>query len=447
MPSAYDNLLNDYFATTGINLGATFGGHTDLYRRAVGGGSNDPWNPSTSVYDVASPQRGMKHFSNVESVFTREYSGLRDLATMYTGRRYLANASETSNAQLEQFLADSDKFRAEVDAFTIASSEEATKFAEMQTQMDALKNAIPGSASKSSSLGAYSQAAKKQMQQTNAMIQRLKGAKAPQTQELTTTFKDPITGRDLDFSAEFDQSDILGKDFGSTVRNMVTKDFQTLTADIKSELAAGIKDAYGGFGLDDMAEWGAVLDQYSHRLDDPAYNHSYLEVGDSGYTYAQLQQASDARSIYGRLDEFAESRALAEMSGTTEGYTMYRQEGGGMAGVYSTGSQAFLDADRNAILEGMISDTTTRLTEQKYKDIDAVRAEFDRRKTMAQSLSADMSRRNELNKLRAEQLSESERQYTQMLAQQQQEYAQTMGQYGASLTDSGGITFTDTRPV
>lgn len=447
MPSAYDNLLNDYFATTGINLGATFGGHEDLYRRAVGGGSNDPWNASTSVYGVANPGGRGKHYSNVESVFVNEYSGLRDLATMYTGRRYLADASETSNTQLEQFLADSDKFRAEVDAFSIASSEESTKFTEMQTQMDALKNAIPGAASKSSSLGAYSQAAKKQMEQTNSMIQRLKGAKAPQAQEIVTTFKDPITGRDLDFSAEFDESDILSDDFASTVRNMVTKDFNTLTADIKSELATGIKDAYGGFGIEDMNEWGAVLNQYSSYLTNPDYQGSPMEVADSGYTYAQLGQADQARQIYGRLDEFAESRALAEMSGTTEGYTKSRIEGRGYANVFSTGSQAFLDADRNAILEGMIGDTTTRLTEQKYKDMDAVRAEFDRRKSVAQSLSSDMSRRNELNKLRAEQLSESERQYTQMLAQQQQEYAQTMGQYGASLTDSGGITFTDTRPV
>lgn len=112
-----------------------------------------------------------------------------------------------------------------------------------------------------------------------------------------------------------------------------------------------------------------------------------------------------------------------------------------------TGSQLFQDADRDAILEDMISDTQTKFKTQSYKDSAALESEFEKRKGLALSQGTDMARRNQLNAARAETNAEQARQYERLLEQQKNEYSSTLSSAGAVDSQSGGVSYKDIRPA
>ena len=372
-----------------------------------------------------------------------------------------------SGKMYDDFLEESMRFQSQTDALTLAASQQNETFTQLQTSLDAAKAKMAGDSVSTSSLGAYSVAAKRQMQETNRMLAQLRGTKAPELAEIDATFVDPVTGKRVGQDAEFVAS---GEDIGANVRTMIQTDFRERTAAIESQLLEQIETKFGAsrekvmelVSSEDLQQMQRMTDNYFERfkqlttgdqaLREDIAHHMLggspedIMVGD-GWTMSNFMKHMTAVNQYQASSVFAESRALAEMAGFEEGFGITGRIIGGSDTVYTTGSQAFMTADRDAVLEQMIADTTVQYEIQGYKDQQALESEFNRRKSMAASAASDAERRNQLIKSRAETIKSQEIQYERLLKQQQQEYQSTLSSAGAVETPGGGVTFTDIRPA
>lgn len=469
MPIQYGNMLDDLFATTGLNLGASFGYGNDLFRRSIGTtdtysmfsenagittkygtvyNKNRAYRPAQKAY--TSVIRGKLHGS---SPFDKAVTGLRSHSTLFAARDYDLKRREQSNELYQQLVDDSQAYRSTYDQLMLASNLENDTFLQLQSELDKSKMTLANKGS-ASSLGAYSAAAKRQMQETSRILAQLEATTAPQQQQIDMSFIDPITGERVGQEATFAYD---AGNIAATVEKMVMGDYAKARDSIINEIDTGLKEQYGySFSqyysqdrMDAMKRAESYMDNLSTeeqtRLAQGYYNSTAL--GDSGMTYTQYSNLAEAQSYYDNMIAFAESRALAELTGTTEGYRAERVEGRGTAAVYMTGSQMFMGADRDAILQQIIDDTTTRYETADLNDMKTLEKEFNMRKQRAQSMASDTQRRNELNQARAADIERQKLQYAQLLQQQQQEYQSTLSSAGAVETPGGGVTFTEIRPA
>lgn len=468
MPIQYSDMLNDLFASTGLNLGASFGYGSDLFRRAIG---------TTAAYvDLAPGERtrygyaydknkalrpGQEAATYVSynklldgaNPFDQAAVGLRSHSSLFAARDYDLRRREQSGELYQKLVDESTAYRNTYDQLMLASDLKNETFMQLQSELDASKLKL-GAKSSVSSLGAYSAAAKRQMQETSRVLAQLNATTAPQQESIDTSFIDPITGNRVGQDATFAYS---SENIGQLVSDMVTGDYMAARERIIDEIDAGLAERYGYtfsqyYGQerkDAMAkaeEYMGTLNTYEQkRLSEGYYNATAL--GDSGMTYKQYQDLAAAQSQYDNILNFAESRALAELTGTTEGYRAERPEGSGMAGVFMTGSQMFMGVDRDEILQQIITDTTTRFETADLSDMKLLEAEFNSRKKRAEAMAADTQRRNQLNQARTEDIERQKIEYARMLKQQQEEYKSTLGSAGAVETANGGVTFTSIRPA
>lgn len=428
MPEIFKNLMADFAATTGWSSNQNAGGLTsDMFERSF----------------------GVEH-----EMFSREAAGLRSLSGLRGARQYMAPRLDESQQLYASFVDESNRYAAGMDAMHSAASFESETFMNIQTQLDASKAKL-GANKSASSLGAYSVAAKRQMQETQRMANVLKGMNSPQQIEMDTTFINPLTNKREGQEAQFNPT---GQDIGGKVADMIRSDYKDRQNAIISEVEKEVT-AKTGFNIDSLEGGQASADLISeglnklvpstHAIHADAFwedvnsgKHDHRSFG-SDWTVGQYRKFNEAKQQYSGVREFAESRALAEMSSMTEGFKASDNTGN----VYTTGSQVFQGADRDSLIDQMIADTTTKYETQSLKDTASLEAEFEKRKGLALSQATDVSRRNKLNATRAEQNQQKAREYEKLLAQQQQEYASTLSSAGAVDSQSGGVTFKDIRPA
>lgn len=458
MPKQFADLFNDFYGTTG-NLGSYSSGIGDnrksgglnIYENTVGVLTDDRLDFETSI-GKATDGYGME-------LFVDQAKGLRSYAGINASRGYMGSRLKQTSDLYSNFVDESNRFGAEMDMLAQASDVENETYANLQLQLDASKAKLQGSSS-ASSLGAYSAAAKRQMQETSRTLNSLKNVKAAPSLKVDTSFINPLTGKRAQQDEEFNPENT---DIDALTESMVRQDYKDRQNRIIDELSSAIKTETN-FSSNEMFE-GSSYNEYLKASQEVArqttqgfahYNDregllesrmKYNEnekIGDSNFTWGHFSDFESARTMYSQTQTFAESRALAEMAGMEEGYSGKSAYG---KDFYMTGSQLFQDADRDAILGEMISDTQTKFKTQEYKDTAALAAEFEKRKGLAVSQANDVTRRNQLNAARAENSAEKARQYSRLLEQQQQEYQSTLSSASAVETSGGGVTFKDIRPV
>jgi len=440
MPRQYEDFANDLYATLGLDIGASFDYSSDLYKRAIGTRytpfkRNALWTEDKTLFYDAAP-------------------GLRSAANLNAAKMYDVRRRQQSSELYDKMVEQSNQFKFEVDQLMQATSLENRQFQEMQATLDATKASAISNAT-TSSVGAYSVAAKRQMQETQRMLAMLSGTKAPEQADIDTTFINPLTGERVGQDFEFVMD---AYDAKTHVADMLRSDYQTKTRANLARIDDALKTNYGRsydewYNPEFQAKLETATSFYDSLtpLEQLRYSdgvNKYAQLGDSGFTFETLQRLKNQSPIYDNVYRFAESRALAELTDVTEGYTSQRIEGRGYANVFLTGSQLYMEADRDEILNQLISDTATRFDTAALNERTTLEQEFQRRKQTAASMAADAVRRNELNAARAQDIEQQKIQYEQLLNQQQQEYASTLASVGAVETSDGsGVTFKEIRPV
>jgi len=441
MPEEFSNLFNDYYAYSGYKTSQTEArmdrvanskvDESDTFYQFTAGVLTGDYNE-----DLRRTQHMGKHgrMNDDALYFMREADGLRSHAGLNASRRYSSQRMGQSADLYGEFVEEGNRFSAEMDALHTASSTESAKFSDLQTQLESSKLKMQTNQS-ASSLGAYSVAAQRQMQETSRMLNELKNVKAPEQMAVDTSFIDPLTNKRVGQQDTFNPAK---QDIAGSVDAMVRQDFKdrqnSIISDIETELKAdtgySMKDIY-----DPKNETLSWLEPMQNR------NDAYVFQG-TGITNGMVRKFTKAEEQYGILQTFAESRAIAEMSGMEEGFSAAAEK----HTWHTSGSQLFQDADRDAVLNEIISDTTKRYETQNFKDLASLEAEFEKRKGLAISQGNDVMRRNQLNSARAETAAADARQYEQLLEQQKKEYASTLSSAGAVETSGGGVTFKDIRP-
>ena len=458
----FDNMYNDFLATTGINVDNTLNksGYRDLgwvkdykymgdSQQATAGRysfQHQKWAGGTG------PQTSGGMFGEATGpVFSQdlfESTGAR--VASYGAQRFMAERGAEDMDKYEDWARQGSTYQAEVESMLQSAGLQDEAYMSMQSDLDQARAGLATGASKTSSMGAYSQAAKRQMQATQRTIAQLGGATAPQAMTADLTFKDPVTGATRSLTDEFDEAGAYNSmatldDARSFVNDSYTTRRDEITQDLYGKMASD-----RGFKVEDFDESSDFMTAFNEadRLykDRNGIGKGYVKLGDTGFTNDSYRDAMSFKDSYDEVMKFAEYRTLAELSGGTEGYFGNTYQGEGTA---VSGTQALMRAenyDINKTLEDMAYDTHARFEIGDLQDINRTRDEFNRRKSLAESTALDVERRNEINKTRQQSLIEEKRKYEMTLEQQKQEYASTLANYGAAESEDGSISFSDIRP-
>ena len=469
----FDDIYRDFLATTGHNLkgtlsstGWTEGGGTKRdFMGEVLTTSNDM---RVETFDKQAKSFEFQRYGFMKgygpraggswtgSTFSDEfYGGLGAQAPGSISKRLLAARQTEDATRYEDWTRESALFQAETDAAFQNAQAADLIFDQTQLELDEIRAGLPNAASKASSMGAYSQAAKRQMQQTQTTIAKLGAVTSPAETQAKFTFKDPTTGEERAFTDEFDAEAAYNS--VSTLEDaqrLVNDKFTTRRDEITTQLWNDM-NIQGGFDPLEFSDAGSDLrrsfQEASKIWDNMEYidqynSRSYDKLTDD-WTIGAMQQGRQIVDSASEINKFAEYRSLAELSGTTEGFgaeTVWSEYG--TQAITGTQAMSASVGDINEALDLAAKDTFARFEIADLNDIDNTRDEFYRRRDLAESTAMDTVRRNEMNKTRQQSLVEEKRKYEQQLELQQAEYASTLSSFGATEDRNGGISFNQIRP-
>ena len=458
----FDNMYNDFLATTGINVGDTLkeSGYSDLgwVKDFKYMGDSQQGTPGRYSFQhqkwagATGPQASGGMFGEATGpVFSQnlfESTGAR--VASYGAQRFMAERGAEDMEKYEDWARQGSTYQAQVESIMQTAGLQDEAYMSMQADLDKARAGLASGPSKTSSMGAYSQAAKRQMQATQRTIAELGGATAPQAMQSDLTFKDPVTGATRSFTDEFDEAGAYNSMATlDDARNFVNTKYTTRRDEITSDLY-GKMASDKGFSVEDFDADSDFMSAFNSAdalyKDKGGIGKGYVKLGDTGFTNDSYNDAKRFIESYDEVTKFAEYRTLAELSGGTEGYFGNTYQGEGTA---VSGTQALMraqDYDINKVLEDMAFDTHARFEIGDLQDINRTRDEFNRRKSLAESTALDVERRNQMNKDRQQTLLEEKRKYEMTLEQQKQEYASTLSSYGASEDEAGSISFSNIRP-
>ena len=380
-----------------------------------------------------------------------ELQGHMELAPLLGGKKFMRGALASRNEQAEQFGKQSDSFNIEMLKQAQAAETFSAGYDRASTRLGTLRSGMSQSASSASSAREYSGIAQNTMQATGRYLSELEKFQAPTQQDLSFTFKDPITGQDLMIDSKFEDV-YKDQDPKERARTAVYDTFAKSTDMYREQLQSNILDEYGNF--DDWMYGGKHLSDLSihrrrelarDRLDYSTYEKKVIREG-SDYIarYNEMERAIN------NTDQTAEAMAMAEM--TDYGGTMsYTNKHGGDGWMTTDMSQSllFFNADHNKLLDDMFKNTTERMEIARLDDRTAVETEFNRRKDAALSQRALSDSQLRRNQAQAQGIAEEKQRVRQLMEEQRIEYAQTLSSFGSSpVNESGGdsVTFGDIRP-
>jgi len=468
----FSDLYIDYLATSGNNVDNASARIAEMYSGEMNGDYSVQADLSngtqgSGTFDV--PMRRNTRYQFAKHSGTHGWAGFNEeflggvgaRMSLDASNRFLLNRMQEDQTDYKAFEAETLKSRGEFDAAMAAMDAQDIAFQQSQAQTDSLRSQAMQTSS-TSSVGAYSQAARRQMQSTLRYANTLSNFKAPGQASFDTTFTDPLTGKSRDISEEFDENAAYNAfSTKEDVRSFVNDRFQSRSTAIKDDLWNKTIDKKG---LGNMGRDIADPDSdFNRRLAAAGDWLNAREGGDRAmHGSAMIGEGSDRMSLdnyrrfstltqeYNDIQKFSEARSVAEMSGMDKGYwgSTYQDEKSAI-----TGTQAVLrsfnldDYSLEGFLDKTSEDTFNRFAVEDLNNMERIRDEFNRRKSYTQRQVANTEVRNKLSKEREETIIMQRRKAQQTFAQQQQEYQSTLAGLGASDDDlSGNVQFAITRP-
>ena len=466
----FSDLYVDFLATTGYNLE---GAHNKIMNQYDGWHKSNYQEFSHYAGSVFNPvtvkhknfYQFQKH-NNPDGLggFNDEFTqGVGSRVSLDASQQFLLQRMQSDQTGYDKYMQETLESKSKFDTLSQAMEQQDIGFLEAEANLIALRGQMQESGS-TSSVGAYSQAARRQMEGNRRYINTLDAFTAPTKMQMDPYFVDPLTGERRHTREDFDeaaarnafqtQEDVLGfvtDTYNTRRQELETSLFEQAAsqAGVSSELVniidptSDIRRLY-----DSTQEW--LSNNPTGHYDRPRRSWDIVGSGDNAITYGYYTSMQDAVNAFDPIKRFAEARSLAEMMGNTEGYWSETYQGEDTA---ITGTQAIQRALTNndfsieEILQDTSEDTFNRFSIQNINNMQNVMQEFDRRKNLATQQVANIDLRNRLSQERQETILAQRRKAQQLFEQQQQEYASTLAGVGAQDTDfSGNILFTATRP-
>ena len=444
--STYEGWYNDRRGMKGEQRGESRASSGDLDENGWGASYNTFVKTNAYGWQKHNSSGGLAGFNDD---FYRDIGGRMSLDS---SSNFLLNRMQSDQSTYDTYLADSLQSRAEYEKLAESMDAQDLSFQKQEQNLGVLRGQAQQS-NTTTSVGAYAQAARRQMQSTNRYMNTLSSFSAPDAMEINPYFVDPLTGRQRHMTDEFDeeaqynafdtQADVrafVADEFTTRQRAIQTKIFNERTAEL------GFSEEQGRNILElAMANENEVIGNSGNSMHEMT-DGTYI----TGSNLKKLNKFKDEE--FDKIRRFSEARTIAEMMGNTKGYWTKTHQDETTAITGTEGIMRLLDRNQDTFtiekfLKDTSEDTFNRFTVQNLNNMEAMRGEYKRRQEAAQSQVTNVELRNELSQKRQEQVLKQQRKTQQLFEQQQQEYQSTLGGLGAKDEDmSGNVTFTAVRP-
>lgn len=426
------------------------------YRTATNGAYNrNTWDMhSESGYYGANAKHG--RYFGVDSKHKQE------LGSLVYAKKYAINRAQNRSKFLAEFNTQSEEIDRDFNSINEAQSLVDARYESALLQMEGMRSSMKTGGTQASSVGQYTQLAKREIQNTQRMMGLMDAVSAPADFDGKVSIINPFTGEELDLDTNYEDIAPVFDSTSSLASTMVRDEFTKKRAALEADFN---KDNFGGFDMSDGSSWsnlrkkiladvGSEKKLASWIEDSRKRRKSASQAANRPYNYQTYQhQVEYARvitedefikdTIYG--NDYLNNRALANMAGYEENFYVTERSGNKFHG---SGAAVYAGTNVDEELDKMAAITADRMEIDRLTDSGAYRAEFDRRKEFAIGEKNLADNRSRLNQARAEQLVEQKRAMAIRLEQQKKAFSETLSGANSSANQTeSGINFDETRPL
>lgn len=387
----------------------------------------------------------------------------KELGSLIYAKGYGVKRAQGRSKFLSEFTKQSEELDRDFNSVSEAQSLVDARYDSALLQMEGMRSSMKTGGTQASSIGQYTQLAKREIQNTERMVGLMDAVSAPDDFDGKVSIINPFTGEDLDLNTNYED---IAPVFDSTISlasTLVRDEFNRKRLGVAVEFG---KENFSNYDMSDGSEYSNLQKEIfadmsnekwladSQRRVEAAQNNTYSYWNGSTQSMAfghtvELQEAMLQREFVQDTlasEDYINNRTLANMAGYEENF--YVTEPGTSDKFYSSGASVYAGTNVDEELDKMAAITAERMEIDRLADDGAYRAEFDRRKEFAIGEKNLADNRSRLNQTRAEQLVEQKRAMAIRLEQQKQAFAETL----TGATSSGdqtetGINFTETRPL
>lgn len=406
-------------------------------------------------YRTASGSNGANAKHN--TYFGGDSKHKQELGSLVYAKKYAINRAQNRSKFLTEFNTQSEEIDRDFNSINEAQSLVDARYESALLQMEGMRSSMKTGGTQASSVGQYTQLAKREIQNTQRMMGLMDAVSAPADFDGKVSIINPFTGEELDLDTNYEDIAPVFDSTSSLASTMVRDEFTKKRAALEADFN---KDNFGSFDMSDGSSWSNLQKEIFADIDNEKWlSDSSIAVKNAEKTLnwqgnrsyknqvvladAKLRQEFVQDTLYG--NDYLNNRALANMAGYEENFYVTERSGNKFHG---SGAAVYAGTDINEELDKMAAITADRMEIDRLTDSGAYRKEFDQRKEFAIGEKNLADNRSRLNQARAEQLVEQKRAMAIRLEQQKQAFSETLSGANSSANQTeSGINFDETRPL
>lgn len=387
----------------------------------------------------------------------------RELGSLIYAKGYGVKRAQGRSKFLSEFTKQSEELDRDFNSVSEAQSLVDARYDSALLQMEGMRSSMKTGGTQASSVGQYTQLAKREIQNTQRMMGLMDAVSAPDDFDGKISIINPFTGEEVDLNTNYEDIAPVFDSTSSLASTLVRDEFNRRRSAVEIEYG---KENFSNYDMSDGSEYSNLQKEIFADMSNEKWladsNKAVKAAQDNSYSYwsgstqsmtfaqtAELQEATLRREFVQDTlasSDYINNRTLANMAGYEENF--YVTEPGTSNKFYSSGASVYAGTNVDEELEKMAVITADRMEIDRLADDGAYRAEFDRRKEFAIGEKNLADNRSRLNQARAEQLVEQKRAMAIRLEQQKQAFSETLSGAGSSANQTeSGINFTETRPL
>jgi hypothetical protein len=426
-------------------------GQTDYQRYNTATNRNHGWGD----YNTG-PQKHNRYFA-------ADNEHKRELGSLIYAKGYGVKRAQGRSKFLSEFNTQSEELDRNFNSINEAQSLVDARYDSALIQMEGMRSSMKTGGTQASSIGQYTQLAKREIQNTQRMVGLMDTVSAPDDFDGKVSIINPFTGEDLDLNTNYEDIAPVFDSTSSLASTLVRDEFNRRRSAVETEYG---KENFSNYDMSDGSEYSNLQKEIFADMSNEKWladssnaiktaqdnSYSYWNAGNQSMEFGHTVELQEATLRHEFItdtltsSDYINNRTLANMAGYEENF--YVTEPGTSNKFYSSGASVYAGTNVDEELEKMAVITADRMEIDRLADDGAYRAEFDRRKEFAIGEKNLADNRSRLNQARAEQLVEQKRAMAIRLEQQKQAFSETLSGAGSSANQTeSGINFTETRPL
>lgn len=395
--------------------------------------------------------------------FAADNEHKRELGSLIYAKGYGVKRAQGRSKFLSEFNTQSEELDRNFNSINEAQSLVDARYDSALIQMEGMRSSMKTGGTQASSIGQYTQLAKREIQNTQRMVGLMDAVSAPDDFDGKISIINPFTGEEVDLNTNYEDIAPVFDSTSSLASTLVRDEFNRRRSAVETEYG---KENFSNYDMSDGSEYSNLQKEIFADMSNEKWfadsSNAVKAAQDNSYSYwnagtrsmefghtVELQEATLRHEFITDTlasSDYINNRTLANMAGYEENF--YVTEPGTSNKFYSSGASVYAGTNVDEELEKMAVITADRMEIDRLADDGAYRAEFDRRKEFAIGEKNLADNRSRLNQTRAEQLVEQKRAMAIRLEQQKQAFSETLSGANSSANQTeSGINFTETRPL